>query len=91
MVYSTGFNVVYVNAREFIKSSSDSVTLAAKKIQTSEPSEVDEQFFISELGLDTVTAGGGDASASAEDSGTSTPSGEKKPFARPKGPARRPR
>jgi twinfilin-like protein len=51
-------------------------TLASRKVETSDPKEIDEAFMKAELGLE---------------SGTGTPVGgaeEKKSFSRPKGPAR---
>ncbi|OCH95057.1 actin depolymerizing protein [Obba rivulosa] len=77
MLYSSGSSSVLQSAKEVISSLGSASTLASRKIETSDPKEINEQFVISELGL---------ASAS-----TTAPvdTVEKKAFARPKGPGRK--
>jgi len=82
MLYSSGARGVFASAKAILDSESSSV-LASKKIETSDPKEVNEAFIRAELGVEGESTPGG---------GAGTPSlidDEKKPFARPKGPGRR--
>ncbi|KAF7322613.1 Protein tyrosine kinase [Mycena chlorophos] len=85
MVYATGFNGVYMTAKTLLEGAS--TPLHSRKIETSNPGEINEAFLRSELDF-TGSAGG-----SAPASGTQTPAGgleeQKKPFAKPRGPKRR--
>jgi twinfilin-like protein len=93
MVYSSGASSVFQAAKAILSPSLSSSShpipshLASRKIETSDPKELNEAYLITELGL----LGTG-PSTSGENSGAVTPrevGEEKKPFARPKGPARR--
>ncbi|KAI0082787.1 actin depolymerizing protein [Panus rudis PR-1116 ss-1] len=81
MLYSCGTLSVYRSAKELL---GDSVPLVERKVETSDPKEIDEAFLKSELGL---TGSGG---SSNHGNGQSTPlPPSTNAFARPKGPARR--
>lgn len=67
MIYSSGASSVLAIAK-------DNGVSIIRKVETSDPKEVNETFIRAELGLNNLSAGD-----------------EKKPFARPKGPARRQR
>lgn len=77
MLYSSGSSSVHQAAKSLLASSTS--ILASRKIETSDPKEIDESYLRSELGLT------GDVSASSE----VVKEDEKKPFARPKGPGRK--
>ncbi|KAJ7461017.1 hypothetical protein B0H11DRAFT_2057824 [Mycena galericulata] len=85
MVYASGFNAVFIAAKTLLADSPS--PLQTRKIETSTPAEIDEEYLRSELDL----SGGQGTPAS----GASTPAAaagtdeEKKPFARPRGPAKR--
>lgn len=84
MLYSSAARGVHASATSILSDSSSVSALASRKIETSDPKEIDEAFLRAELG---VGAGG-----SAPGSGSGTPSlgeEEKKPFARPRGPGRK--
>lgn len=74
MVYSSGSSSTFVTAKSLFSTSTSS--LATRKIETSDPTELDEGYLESELGI------GSDGKASA-------PVEQQKPFARPKPPGRR--
>jgi len=81
MIYSSGFLSTYRAAKVVLGDAAE--FLAERKIETSEPSELNEDFIKFELGL---------TGSAAVTSGTSTPASaneEKKAFARPKGPGRK--
>ena len=82
MLYSCSCVMLFKSAEQVLAAEGGS-TLASRKIETSDPSELNEKYLASELGLTSVTG--------SEASGASTPidSGERKPFARPKGPGKR--
>ncbi|KAI0636776.1 actin depolymerizing protein [Trametes polyzona] len=82
MLYSSAVLSVVREVKELLTSSGSSSTVASRKVETSDPSELDEKFLIAELGLSRS-----DASAGA--AGIPTEGSDKKPFARPKGPGRR--
>ncbi|KDR81490.1 hypothetical protein GALMADRAFT_239463 [Galerina marginata CBS 339.88] len=75
MLYSSGSASTYEAAKNILASSSPAVTVASRKIETSDPKELDEAFFKAELGLENVTA----------PERIENPRG----FAKPKGPPRR--
>ena len=82
MVYSTGVISTYRGGKALLGDAGS--LLAERKIETSEPSELNEEFFKLELRLT--------ASTSPAGSGTATPLAveeDKKAFARPKGPGRK--
>jgi twinfilin-like protein len=93
MVYSSGASSVFQAAKSilspFLSSSTSTVSshLTNKKIETSDPRELDEAYLRAELG---PLGTGSSASQEAIGAGTLKEAGEdKKPFARPRGPARR--
>ncbi|KAH7908584.1 actin depolymerizing protein [Hygrophoropsis aurantiaca] len=77
MVYSSGVSGVFQRAKAIFNENPSSFTLASKKIETSDPKELDEAYLKSELGFD----------AAAEVKNTNDTA--KTTFARPKGPGRR--
>ena len=81
MLYSSGSAGVFAHAKSIVSPNSSAV-LASKKIETSDPKEVDEEFLRVELGLDL----GGETEGGTRGGGGKE---EKKVFARPKGPGRR--
>lgn len=82
MVYSSGASAVFAHAKTVLPPSTSAGSLASRKVETSDPTELSEEYLIAELGLNS----GGDTEGG---SGAATPIEEKKPFARPKGPGRR--
>ncbi|KAI0831510.1 actin depolymerizing protein [Trametes gibbosa] len=82
MLYSSAVLSVVREVKEHLSSSGSSSTVALRKVETSDPSEINERFLIAELGLSPSDAPTATAGVSAEGS-------DKKPFARPKGPGRR--
>ncbi|EAU88317.2 hypothetical protein CC1G_05083 [Coprinopsis cinerea okayama7 len=75
MIYSSASTSTYQASKTILSSSSPTVTLASRKIETSDPKELDEAFLIAELGLG--------------DSAGSVAPANRQAFARPKGPGRR--
>lgn len=74
MLYSSGVNVAVKQARDM------GVPVATKRVETSEPGEIDAESVLATLGLD----------ANAAASKASTPSVQsERAFARPKGPSRK--
>ena len=82
MLYSSGMLLVYHHAKSLLEGTP--ATLLTRKVETSDPKEINERFLKSVLG---PSLGGEDNHGS----GVSTPAqDEQKPmFARPKGPARK--
>lgn len=78
MLYSSSFLSTYMAAQQLIPASDTSV-LSARKIQVSDPHELTESYISSELGLTDPSPA----------SGTPVVEAEKKPFAKPRGPARK--
>lgn len=74
MLYSSGSTTTYQAGKTLFSSLTPPVTLASRKIETSDPKEINENLLITELGL--LTA----------DSAVNPP---KAAFAKPKGPPRR--
>ncbi|KAH9951888.1 actin depolymerizing protein [Amylocystis lapponica] len=83
MLYSSSFLSVFQAAQKALSSSGSPSTLLSRKVQTSTPSELDESFLASELGLNGNSAAGGETAS------TPLAEPEKKAFAKPRGPARR--
>lgn len=79
MLYSSGMLLVYHHAKGLLEGTP--ATLLTRKVETSDPKEINEHFLKSVLGTN----------LGSEESGASTPAqDEQKPmFARPKGPPRR--
>ncbi|KAG6850597.1 hypothetical protein H0H93_011265 [Arthromyces matolae] len=74
MIYSSAVSTTYEAAKMLLADASATTRVASRKIETSDPIELDEAFLKTELGLD----------------GEILPSGnsvEKRAFARPRGPA----
>ncbi|CAK5279342.1 unnamed protein product [Mycena citricolor] len=84
MVYASGFNSVFLNAKNLLESASSS--LHNRKIETSTPDEIDEAFLRSEYDF---ASGTSTPAGSAVTTPNTTGGPEQKPFARPKGPKRR--
>lgn len=82
MLYSSAILVVVKEVKDLLQSAGSTSTLSLRKIETSDPSELDEKYLVTELGL-----AGPDAPAVA--GGGPADDGDKKPFARPRGPARK--
>lgn len=86
MLYSSGASSVF-QASGSILSSRTSSYLAGRKIETSDPKELDEMYIMTELGR--IASG---TFADGENNGTMGSKGlsdDKKPFARPKGPSKK--
>lgn len=83
MLYSSGSTSVFQAAKTFLSSSNSH--LNTRKVETSDPTELDEAFLKSELGFDNVTTGGGDSATIKTPLGGDT----SKSFAKPRGPARK--
>jgi twinfilin-like protein len=77
MVYASGANGVYQTAKILLEGSTS--VLATRKLETSDPREIDEAYLRMALGYGSSKAAGS----------TVSPPLEKKPFARPKGPGRK--
>ena len=77
MLYSSGKLSTYLDAKKVLELEGSSTIIAERKIETSDPAELDEKYLALELGRDSTAA----AATPAQD--------EKKPFARPKGPGRK--
>lgn len=86
MVYSSGVSSVFLAAKNILLASSSTpdIYIASRKIETSDPAEIDEDFLITELGLEKL-------SNSQDDMGhrTQMKRDDQKLFARPRGPGRR--
>jgi len=83
MVYSSGSSAVFQYAKSIIPSEGLASVFATRKIETSDPTELDELYLKSELSLDQGVT-------SSNPTPAETPE-EKKAFAKPRGPGRRPR
>jgi twinfilin-like protein len=77
MLYSTGSATTFQAVKNILNSSSFLISVQSRRIETSDPQELNEAFLIAELGLDANKESG----IVAVDSS--------KAFARPKGPPRR--
>lgn len=81
MVYSSGSSSVLQVAKTLL--AWPLAYLASRKIETSDPAELDEEFLKAELGFQAINPGEGE-------SGSNTlKDGGKRAFARPKGPGKR--
>ena len=81
MLYSSGASGVFQSAKLILEGSPS--VLASRKVETSDPKELNEAYLRAELGHE---------GSSGNPSGAATPVErieEKKPFAKPKGPGRR--
>lgn len=77
MLYSSGSTMTFQAVKNILNSSSLPISVHSRKIETSDPQELNEAFLITELGLDSNEQ----TSVAAVESN--------KAFARPKGPPRR--
>ncbi|KAI5123335.1 hypothetical protein M0805_001760 [Coniferiporia weirii] len=82
MLFSSGASAVHLEAKSLL-AGSPSTSLAARKVETSDPTELTEAYLISELGLDKA------AQESTETAASAKVGGEARGFARPKGPGRK--
>ncbi|KZT68163.1 actin depolymerizing protein [Daedalea quercina L-15889] len=80
MLYSSGKMSTYLDAKKALDLEGGPTTIAERKIETSDPSELNESYLASELGRGRAVAASVAAPAVQD---------EKKPFARPKGPGRK--
>ena len=81
MLYSSAILVVVKEVKDFLAAAGSTSTLSSRKVETSDPTELDEKYLVAELGW---TAS--DAPTSTAGPGTDGPA---KAFARPKGPGRK--
>ncbi|KAI0928660.1 hypothetical protein AcW2_004599 [Taiwanofungus camphoratus] len=81
MLYSSGARSVFQWAKDILSSSDFPSVLASRKIETSDPNELNEAFLTAELRLTDLP--------STMNSGLAAEEVQRKPFARPKGPGRR--
>ncbi|KAF5386823.1 hypothetical protein D9615_001623 [Tricholomella constricta] len=86
MIYSSGVLTTYLAVKGFLVETSPTAYLAPRKVETSDPRELDEAHLKTELGLDIASVG---AQPAAGSSNLAREGDEKKAFARPKGPARK--
>jgi twinfilin-like protein len=86
MVYSSGVSSVFLTAKSILSASVD-VHFASRKIETSDPAEINESFLITELGLENPQklTKNSDGSGQAMQMKTD----DQELFARPRGPGRR--
>ena len=82
MLYSSANLVMVKEAKDYLNNSGTTSTFSPRKVETSDPTELDEKYFVAELGW-----AGPEAPTSA--AGVPAADAEKKPFARPKGPGRK--
>lgn len=83
MVYSSAAMSTYLAAKGFLAETGSTFPLATKRIETSDPAELDEAFLKAGLNHD------GPAGAIVNNDGTRQDDPAKPSFAKPKGPARR--
>lgn len=74
MLYSSGSTTTYNAAKSILASLSPPASIVSRKVETSEPKELDEAYLMTELGFQDQPQ---------------PPTGAPKPFAKPKGPPRR--
>ncbi|KAJ3799410.1 hypothetical protein GGU11DRAFT_870729 [Lentinula aff. detonsa] len=82
MLYSSGCTGVFQAAKTLLAQSSSH--FSARKVETSDPTELDEAYLRSELSFDTIAASGGNGATIKSPLGDTA-----KSFAKPRGPARR--
>ncbi|KAG5717977.1 Twinfilin [Termitomyces sp. T112] len=84
MIYSSGVSTTYQAVKTLLAEAPSTTRLASRKIETSDPSELDEAYLKAELGFDVI------GPVDGQSAGTGfRDAEEKKPFARPRGPARK--
>jgi twinfilin len=87
MVYSSGCYAFFLQIKSLFSSSSS--VLFNKRIETSDPKEIDESYLLDRLGSNDEGSGGDGGSSSVRQKIGAWEQREQKPFARPKGPSRR--
>ncbi|THV07942.1 actin depolymerizing protein [Dendrothele bispora CBS 962.96] len=86
MIYSSGAALV-TQGLKTILSSSSTISVASRRAETSDPSEVNEEFLKDGLGYDSASSGA--TGIGGIEPRAPLPSDEKKAFAKPRGPVRR--
>lgn len=76
MIYSSGSTATFQTAKDILTSLSPPVVVIPRKVETSDPTELDEEYLKAELGW-------------ADKSGNAPLAVAPRGFARPKGPPRR--
>jgi twinfilin-like protein len=76
MIYSSGSTSTFQTAKNILSSLSPPVVMMSRKVETSDPTELDEEYLKAELGW-------------TEESGNVPLNVSPRRFARPKGPPRR--
>lgn len=92
MIYSSGSRGVFQSAANLAKEiTSPNATLLSRKVETSEPKELDEHYLKQEV-ESLIHDEGKETGGSTPASGTATPAVDsERKFAKPRGPARRAR
>lgn len=80
MLYSSAVLFVVKQVKTLLDAVGSASTLSSRKVETSDPAELDEAYLVSALGLS-------DTDGPTKAAATDAP--EKKAFARPKGPGRK--
>ena len=80
MLYSSSALSVTKQVKEVLAAAGSSSTMASRRVETSDPAELDETYLVTALGLSETEGPTKAVPTVAED---------KKPFARPKRPGRR--
>ena len=80
MLYSSAVLFVVKQVKTLLDAVCSASTMPSRKVETSDPAELDEAYLVAALGLSDTD---GPTKAAAADAP------EKKPFARPKGPGRK--
>lgn len=88
MVYSSGVSSTYLAGKTRLSALSSPVHIASRKIETSDPGELNETYLKDELGLSSFSS---DEQGVGSNPGTPRDGDEKKAFAKPRGPASRKR
>lgn len=86
MVYSSGVSSTYLAGKTLLLTSSTSIHIASRKIETSSPEELDEEYLKEELELGTAPTG---EQRSDGGNGILRDGNERRPFAKPRGPTRK--
>ncbi len=82
MLYSSAILVVVKEVKDFLAAARSTSTLAPRRVETSDPTELDEKYLVTELGWTGVDAPTSTVGSTTEGVG-------RQPFARPKGPGRK--
>lgn len=90
MVYSCAFNVLFVEAKALLQDV-EGCTLLSRKVETSDPKELNEAYLRDTLGSQLDESFAGEASADGNEGTPAAPLADEKKFAKPRGPAKRAR